>query len=313
MLGTGRQVIAAPKGSAVASTSIGTGDGSATIFNYGGDTVLTTALAAGAVGGSPVSIVVTSGGEKGFTNSSTVIFEPGTVREEELVLHSTASDGAGDLNLAANQTVKYAHAIGSRVVSKLTNAPLRPGSVVVLQNAAASGMDDGNGNLVAVSGASPSATGTVDYTTGVIKATFSAAPAMSKAVTYTANTCPADASIDDTTGQGFFKNSLGMRLNRRDVPDEVALINLGDSEVGVFMQKSRNKGKTFVDSGTSVKLPPRGRKIITPDGGFYDQLRIRACSAVDTVGSNGARTANTKEASIVEVTPLYSKLDNGQA
>jgi uncharacterized membrane protein YagU involved in acid resistance len=80
------------------------------------------------------------------------------------------------------------------------------------------------------------------------------------------------------------------------------------------MQKSSNKGKSFVNTGTSVKLPPRGRKIITPAGGLYDQLRIRAVSAVDTVTAAGVRSAtSTKEASIVEVTPLYSKLDNGQA
>lgn len=315
MLGTGRQVLSAPKGSAIAAVTIGTTDADDTVIWYGGDTTTTVALAAGAViAGDDITVVANGGASSigGFTDSSTVIIEPGTVREEEVLLHTTAKTGTTVLNMAA-QTLKYAHPIGSRVVSKLANAPLRPGSVVVLQNATAAGIDYGNGNIVAASGASPSATGSVDYTTGVLKFTFSAAPNV-KAITYTANAVPSgEADITDFNGQGFFKNHMGMRLNRRDVPDEVAIVNLGDSEVGVFMQKSRNKGKTFVDSGTSVKLPPRGRKIITPDGGFYDQLRIRACSAVDTVSAAGARTANTKEASIIEVTPLYSKLDNGQA
>lgn len=321
MLGSGRQVLSAPKGAAIPQTAVGTATASAeTVFWYGGDTKLAVALTAGAVIAAADMTVVSANdaGIGGFANSSSVIIEPGTPREEVLVLHTTAKEGSNVLGLAA-QTIKYNHAIGSRVVGVVSTGSIRPGSLVIVENASgsytAAGIDDGNGNIIAtVGGGAKTCTGTVDYTTGTFKVTFGSSPGNGKAVAFTANSMPVgDADITDFTGQGFFKNHMGMRLNRRDVPDEVAVINLGDSEVGVFMQKSMNKGKSFVTVGGAVKLPPRGRKIITPGGGFYDQLRIRACSAVDTVSAAGARTANSKEAAIVEVTPLYSKLDNGQA
>lgn len=319
MIGTGRAIVRAPKGSRVSATSMGTGDNLATSFYSGGDTTLTAALAAGATSSTSATIVSNTG----FVAATTVVFGPGSDREESLTLHATiASGGATDLKIADSQTVKNDHPIGERVVTVNANAPIRPGSVTITVNSNTVAHDDGAGNLVETGtpqvpdGNIDATTSSIDYVHGIIKSEWSDAP-NTGAVSYACETMPAEANINDFDGDGFFKNTLAHKLNRRDIPDEIVVHNLGDSEVGVTIEKSRNDGKGFVKGGQTVKLPARGRKVITPDGGIapsLDQLRVRASSAQDTVDtSDGSRTANANEASTVEVNMLYTKLDNGQA
>jgi len=306
MVGTGRSIISAPKGSAVSVTVVPVA--AAATAQKQGNTTFSADEAAAQTALSVVS-------EAGMVVGNVLILGYGLPTAEERTIASLSP-----LTVAATT---YAHKRGERIVTKVTAAPIRPGSVILTRQTVVVAADDGMGGFINKTGGSGKnsltlSSSTIDYSNGNVSLTFAANVDANDVIEYTADSVPAgDADIDDITGKGYFKNDVAHLLNRRDVADTLVLQNMGDSEVGVFVEKTLSNGRNFQTGGGAVKLPARGRKTLTVHGGIapgLDGVRVRASSAVSVV-TTGATTRgnNDREPSTVEVTRLYSKNDNGQA
>lgn len=294
MQSSGRIRVYAPE--CVAHAAIGIGDGAASsIGGINGDSVTTTAITAGE-DADTVNIDVAD--LSGFADGQVIIVSYGTDREEEVTIagHGTTAidsgGGTGEIVCAAHIFAND-HPKGSRVVVK-RGYSIRPGSVKVLDGATQEGIDDGKGNIIgraangtAVAGVS----GWVDYSTGSIQANVAASGG---AVTVTFDTLTDSPEQNSADGSGYFVNHQGGLDTRKYIPDSADVTNLGDTEVGVFVEVSKNGGKSWTTRGTSTGvlglvanagalsaspgavLRSLGRSSIRSPGGRVDMLRVRA-------------------------------------
>lgn len=287
MQSLGRRQISAPKASTV--TAIPVCPASTSVASYtNGNTTITAAIAVAAT-----AMVVAE--RKGFAASQVVLLGYGTDNEEEVTIDSGYSHatGAGSITISA---ARKAHVANEKVVEK--RAAIVPGTLVVKSTATTVATDDGEGNLVESGGSGVS--GTVNYSAGLVVATFGGAS--SRTITYNADKLNDSADINDQTGDGFMRNLQVMLFSPHDGPTAVVAKNLGVSAVGFIVEKSSNGGKSFQQlAGKSGTLSSLAKKALTlPALQGADLVRVRASAASAGAGS------------VLEVDTLQDISDNGQ-
>jgi hypothetical protein len=254
-----------------------------------GDTTLATAAAPAAA----TLTFATNGGAGFAAGNQTIIVGYGRDSSEEV----TASVSGVTATILAGTPLRNNHPIGDRVVVK--RAAIRPGSVLIGSNVAGvGGIDDGNGNIVVATAsnysgtvATTTATGTVDYATGVVKATYSTTASTQS---FTVDTIPDAPDINDRNGSGFFKNFLIHNFTQQGAPTSITVSNLGQGEVGVFVEVSRNNGRTFT-AGRGVTLRGLARAVLpcpVVNGSIHEVVRVRA--GLKSSWSSSAQSAEFK-------------------
>ena len=290
MQATGRYQVSAPKCPRVLGVAIFDDSGSGG-FAQNGDSVL---VAAAAVGATSITILE----RRGF-KIATAILGYGLPNQEDVAISSGATTGNGAHTVGA---LKFAHARGERIVEKLANVPLRPGSVTVRNLTGGTAdvtTDDGQGNLVDLAGGLAAFSGTVDYNTGTIYMAYTGADC--EAV-YDADILVDTPDLYDPTGAGVFRNYTPLVYNHRDAPSYVHVSNLGDTEVGIYFERQKIGARAFAFKNSfAVALPAFGRAVLTcPSGAGYQAVRVRV--GADNAGSS----------SLVDVDAGYIINDNGQ-
>lgn len=277
--------LAAPLCSSVSGEAVVTASGTITRFSNG-HAVLAAAVVAGATVAS-FDVIAGEGGSSsanvpataGFVNDEVVIVGYGTPTQEEITLGSSAVTDHNTLAVASNQKWKYKHSAGARVVRKSTLRSLRPGSVAWARAGGSTLTDDANGKFSGSDGGA--VTGIVEYSTGIIAMNYAAAPGAG-AITLAADILQDTPDIADPTGKGFHANLLVLLASREAAPTTIHVTNLGSSTVGVFVEVSRNDGRSFFTkgySGLSCELKGLATKVLTIPAGtgpILDALRIRA-------------------------------------
>ncbi len=276
MQATGRVQISAPACIAVTGAAIGV----ATDVSFGnGDARLSSALVAGTT---YTNIPVDD--KTGFPTSTTavIIVGYGTDHEEEFVLNhtratATATDDAGNV-VVASTVCKLAHAANERVVLK-TGFSILPGSLSITDGTS-TWTDMGNGRIQissALGVALAAATNFVDYSTG----TFRVQGIAAGGVTPTYQLLQDKPDQADLNGSGFHKNFGTGAYTRQSIPDVLTVTNLGDTNCALFVEVSKNNGRSFFTKGfsASATIGNFGRKVIqspSGQGNVVDMVRIRA-------------------------------------
>jgi hypothetical protein len=266
----------------------GQADGSNTKTFTTVDTTLTVSTVAGAA---PATITVAE--RAGITIGQKLYLGVGTDHEESVMTHASAvteGTGSGIIELAASQTLAYDHPANERVQLKTLNyGAIRPGSVVVKVSGGSgnAGIDDGKGAIITGGGTPACSGGTVDYSTGHVTAQFALGSTVSNnaVVTYNADKLADLPDQADLSGSGFQKNFFTTKGSRQPIPDLAAIQNLGDTNVGYFIEVSYNNGRTFTTKGFATAgnragtIGNFGRKIVefpAGQGNIVDAVRIRA-------------------------------------
>lgn len=297
---SGRQ-LAAPLCTSVSAEAFGTANAALTRFSNGhallaaavvaGATVATFDVTPGEGGASSATNAATSG----FVNDETVIVGYGTDQQEEIVLGASAVTDHNTLTVAAGQKWKFSHSAGARIVRKSVLRAMRPGSVVLARAGGTSLTDNADGSFSGSDGGA--VTGTIEYATGVAYLSYAAAPGAS-AITLSADLLADSPDIADLSGKGFHANMLVSLASRESAPTTIHVTNLGSSTVGVFVEISRNNGRSFSTKGytrLSCELKGLATKVLTVPagtGGLLDQVRIRAGqkpSSASTLDEDEAR------------------------
>jgi|WetSurSiteA1Bulk_404760.scaffolds.fasta_scaffold00002_51 hypothetical protein len=299
MQSSGRRQLSAPKCSAFTGVALNGITTSALTYNHGDSFI----SSSGGVSAGATSIVVADntlvGDVNPFAAADTIYVGYGTALQEELTI-SSISSSATTIYVVGN--VVNDHANGERVVVKIDEAPYRPGSVSLISGGSTVvATDDGAGTLATSGNVAAFSTGTVDYNTGTVTATFTTSASLT--LTINGDTLVDTATADAVDGSGFQRNFEVLGLMTRDAPEFVVLTNLGDTEAGVLVEVSKDKGRHFESAPgvASAVLPPFARKMLAmPSGSGKSAVRIR-CGAESTGAS-----------SIVDVDTIYDISNNGQ-
>lgn len=302
-----RVQLPAPLCVSVSGIAMGTHDTTRTRFSTG-ECLLAAAVVAGAtvadfdvLPGAGVASSTAVNATVGFQNNDVIIVGYGTDTQEEITLGASAVTDHNTLAVAANQKWKYKHAAGARIIRKTTAMQaIRPGSVSISRVGGSNPVATDNG-LGVISGTDGGAiTGTVDYATGMIIANWAAAAATG-AVTAAYEALQDSPDMNDLKGQGFFANAPALLMSRDGVPSHIIVSNLGSSTVGVFVEITRNNGKSFTSKGfTGVSLNLKGLtsgviSVPAGTGPVLDGIRIRAGQK-----QSSASTLDADEARIIQ-------------
>lgn len=306
MISGGRRRISAPISSAATGIAVN-GARTAATFRHG-DSAISNSGNGAAAGATSVIVAAnqTVGNTTAFAATQEIYVGYGTALQEEATISSVSGT---TLTLTGATALTNTHPDGVRVVRKVTQAPYRPGSVVIVgddtpNTSAVIAEDNGDGTLVAPATETDGGTftsGTVDYNTGTVVVTMGTSAA--RTVTVQADTLTDAPAIDSPDGTGFQRNFQVMTLMRRDAPDAAVLTNGGDSEIGIYFETSVDGGQhfQFAGSGYASKVPAFARKTLSlPSGSGKQVVRMRC-------GADSAGASNE-----LDVDTLYDISDNGQ-
>lgn len=282
-----RVQLPAPLCTSVTGEAVVTAAGTITRFSIG-DAVLATALTKGAARGAVMTAdpdgaasSANNPSNTGYVNSEVVIVGYGTDHAEEVLLSGSALTSHNQLNAdtTGSPVWKYAHSIGEAIVRKSKIRAFRPGSVSWARAGGSTLTDDAKGLFSGSDGGA--VTGKVNYSTGQVTVKYAVAPGAG-AITLGAELLQDAPDMADPNGQGFFANAPALLMSRDGIPSFIVVSNLGSSTVGVFVEFTRNNGRTFTCKGITdhgVELKGLCSKVIRVPSGtgpVLDGIRIRA-------------------------------------